>query len=138
VSARPAARGGATLRRYLLFQVPGWLVAAGALAAAVRWWELPAVWALAGFAAWLAKDAVLYPIVRRAYEPDGAAPHGPIGGHGIAETAIDRDEGWVRIGPERWRARAAPGAGPIPAGAPVRVRGLRGHVLEVDGGPDRG
>ena len=132
MSVPPAASGGATRRRYLLFQVPGWLVVGGALAAAMRWWELPAPWALAGFAAWLAKDAVLYPIVRRAYEPDGRAPHGPIGGHGVAETAIDGEEGWVRVGPERWRARTAPGAGPIAAGAAVRVRGLRGHVLEVE------
>jgi membrane protein implicated in regulation of membrane protease activity len=133
MNARPAA-GGATLRRYLLFQVPGWGLAAGALAAAVRWWDLPVPWALAGFAAWLAKDAVLYPIVRRAYEPDGRAPHGPIGEHGVAETAID-GEGWVRVGPERWRARLAPGAAPIPPGAPVRVVRLVGHELEVEPDP---
>lgn len=121
----------ATLRRYLRFQVPGWLLAGGALAAAVRWWELPVPWALAGFAAWLAKDALLYPIVRRAYEPDGFAPHGPIREHGVAETAID-GEGWVRVGPERWRARRAEGAAPIAPGAPVRVVRLRGHELEVE------
>jgi membrane protein implicated in regulation of membrane protease activity len=121
----------AILRRYLLFQVPGWLLAGSALAAAVRWWDLPVPWALAGFAAWLAKDAVLYPIVRRAYEPDGFAPHGPIGEHGVAETAV-AGEGWVRVGPERWRARLAPGAAPIDPGAPVRVVRLRGHELEVE------
>lgn len=130
MSARRAP-SAATLRRYLLFQVPGWLVAAGALAAAVEWWGLPVHWALLGFAAWLAKDALLYPIVHRAYEPDGAAPHGPIGERGVADTAID-GEGWVRVGPERWRARRAADAGPIAAGAPVRVVGLRGHELEVE------
>lgn len=130
MTRRPAA-GGATLRRYLLFQVPGWTLALAAAAAAVRWWELPVAWALAGVAAWLAKDAVLYPIVRRAYEPDGLAPHGPVGEHGVAETPID-GEGRVRVGPERWRARLAPGAAPIPAGAPVRVVRLVGHELEVE------
>jgi len=130
MSARRAP-SAATLRRYLLFQVPGWLVAGTALAAAVRWWDLPLRWALLGFAAWLAKDALLYPIVHRAYEPDGFAPHGPIGERGVADTAV-ADEGWVWIGPERWRARRAPGAGPIAAGAPVRVVRLRGHELEVE------
>jgi len=123
--------GAATLRRYLLFQVPGWIVVGSGLAAAVRWWELAPGWALAAFAAWLAKDAVLYPITRRAYEPDGFAPHGPIGERGVADTAVD-GEGWVHVGPERWRARRAAGAGPIAAGAPVRVVGLRGHELEVE------
>jgi membrane protein implicated in regulation of membrane protease activity len=133
MNARRAA-SAATLRRYLLFQVPGWLVATLALAAAVRWWDLPLRWALLGFAAWLAKDLLLYPIVHRAYEPDGRAPHGPIGEHGVAETAVD-DGGWVRVGPERWRARRAPGAPPIAPGAPVRVVRLRGHELEVE--PER-
>lgn len=129
MTARRASPAG-TLRRYLLLQIPGWAIVTCLLAAAVRWWELPVPWALAGLVAWLAKDAVLYPIVRRAYEPDGFAPHGPIGEHGIAETAVD-DEGWVRVGPERWRARRAPGASPIAPGAPVRVVRLRGHELDV-------
>jgi membrane protein implicated in regulation of membrane protease activity len=124
-------RAAATLRRYLLFQLPGWLVVGVGLALAVRWWGLPLPWALVGFAAWLAKDALLYPIVRRSYEPDGFAPHGPIGERGVAETAVDT-EGWVRVGPERWRARRAPGAGAIAPGAPVRVVRLRGHELEVE------
>lgn len=126
--ARAPAAG--TLRRYLLFQVPGWLVVGIGLALAIRWWDLPLPWALAGLAAWLAKDALLYPIVRRAYEPNGLAPHGPIGERGVADTAID-GEGWVRIGPERWRARRAPGAAPIAPGEAVRVVRLRGHELEV-------
>ncbi|MEB2345049.1 MAG: hypothetical protein OZ948_09920 [Deltaproteobacteria bacterium] len=127
----PRAPAAGTLRRYLLLQAPGWLLAAVILALAMRWWALPLPWALAGMAAWLAKDALLYPVVRRAYEPDGRAPHGPIGESGVADTVID-DEGWVRIGPERWRARRAAGTAPIAAGEPVRVRRLRGHELEVE------
>lgn len=129
MTARRASPAG-TLRRYLLFQIPGWTLVAVGLASAVRWWELPAPWALAGLLAWMVKDVFLYPIVRRAYEPDGTAPHGPIGERGVAETAVE-EEGWVRVGPERWRARRAPGAGPIARGAPVRVVGLRGHELDV-------
>ena len=129
--APPHAPLGPVLRRYLLFQIPGLLLLVGALVAATRWWGLSVEWAFAIVGAWIAKDAVLFPIVRRAYEPDGAAPHGPIGAHGIADTAID-PEGWVHVGPERWRARRAPdAAGPIPAGSAVRVVGLRGHELVV-------
>jgi membrane protein implicated in regulation of membrane protease activity len=134
VTATPASSPlGPTLRRYLLFQVPGWLLVGGTLYALVRLWGLEPSWALGAFALWLAKDAVLFPVLRRAYEPDGHAPHGPIGEAGVAEDALDveRGEGWVRVGPERWRARLAPGASAIAAGAPVRVLGLRGHELVV-------
>lgn len=126
----PEPRRGA-LARYLLFQVPGWCLAAGALAAAVRFLGLSLEWAAAGFALWLLKDAVLYPIVRRAYEPDGIRPHGPLPEHAIAESAIE-DEGWVRAGPERWRARRAPGAPAVAPGATVRVVAVRGLVLLVE------
>lgn len=129
--APPHAPLGPVLRRYLLFQIPGFLLVVTGLFTATRLWGLSTEWALAGALAWIAKDAVLFPIVRRAYEPDGAAPHGPIGAHGIADTAID-PEGWVKVGPERWRARRAHDApGAIPAGSPVRVVALRGHELVV-------
>lgn len=128
------SRGAPTRRvlaRYLLFQIPGWLAVAGGLTAAVRWWDLRPGWALAGFALWLAKDAALFPLLRRAYEPDGLAPHGPVPDEGVADTAID-PEGWVRIGPERWRARRALHAAPIAPGAHVRVLAVRGHELMVE------
>jgi membrane protein implicated in regulation of membrane protease activity len=120
-----------TLARYTLFQIPGWILLGGALALAMRWWELPLAWAAGLFALWVLKDVVLYPLVRRAYEPDGAHPHGPVAEAGVAEAAID-GEGWVRIGPERWRARLARGAAPIEAGTSVRVVAVRGLVLDVE------
>ncbi len=131
-SVPPHAPLGPVLRRYLLFQVPGWVLIGTGVLAVRHWWGLSIGWALVIVGAWIAKDAVLFPIVRRAYEPDGAAPHGPIGAYGVADTAID-PEGWVHVGPERWRARCAPDArNPIPAGSTVRVVALRGHQLIVD------
>lgn len=129
--APPHAPLGPVLRRYLLFQVPGWVMIGAGVFAARQWWGLPLEWALVIAGAWLAKDAVLFPLVRRAYEPDGRAPHGPIGAHGVADTAID-PEGWVHVGPERWRARRASGVvGAIAEGTPILVVELRGHELVV-------
>ena len=117
--------------RYLLFQTPGWLVAAGVLALAVDLFGVAGWLALAAFALFVAKDAVLFPFVRRAYERNDIPPH-PVGETGVAEDAIDGGEGWVRVGRELWRARRATGAAAIPSGERVRVVALRGHVLEVE------
>ena len=126
MSPRPAPRA---LLRYLAFHVPGLLLVAGALAAAVHAWGLSIAVAAAGVGFWLVKDALLYPAVRRAYEPDGsAAPPRPVGEHGVAESEIG-DAGWVRVGPELWRAQAA---SPISAGARVRVLALHGLTLDVE------
>ena len=117
--------------RYLLFQTPGWLVAAGILALSVDLFGVTGWLALAAFALFVAKDAVLFPFVRRAYERNPVPPH-PVGETGVAEDAIDGGEGWVRVGRELWRARRAPGAAAIARGEHVRVVALRGHVLEVE------
>jgi membrane protein implicated in regulation of membrane protease activity len=117
--------------RYLLFQTPGWFVAAGVLALSVDLFGVAGWLALAAFALFVAKDAVLFPFVRRAYERNDVPPH-PVGETGVAEDAIDGGEGWVRVGRELWRARRAPGAAAIPGGERVRVVALHGHLLEVE------
>ena len=129
------ARGAPTSRvllRYLRFHVPGLVLVTGGLAAAVRWWDLPPWLAAAGLALWLAKDALLFPLLRSAYEPDGsAAPTRPLGELGVA---VDGD--WVRVGPELWRARRASGASALRPGARVRVVALHGLEVEVEAAPE--
>jgi membrane protein implicated in regulation of membrane protease activity len=133
----PQPRRRSALPRYLLFQVPGWLVVGGGLWLVARWGHLAPAWAAALFALWLVKDLVLYPALRRAYEPDGDRPGGgPLAAEGVAEDPLGEHEGWVRLGPERWRARRAPGSPPIPRGAPVRVVGVHGMTVRVE--PARG
>ena len=80
--------------------------------------------------AWIAKDVVLYPFVRRAYEP--GAKHGAlelVGREGVARSELSPN-GQVRVGSEIWRAESADGAR-IAEGAPVRVIGASGFVLRV-------
>lgn len=117
--------------RYLLFQTPGWLVAAGVLALSVDLFGVTGWLALAAFVLFVAKDAVLFPFVRRAYEQSDVPPH-PVGETGVAEDAINGSEGWVRVGRELWRARRSPGSAAISRGGRVRVVALLGHVLEVE------
>jgi membrane protein implicated in regulation of membrane protease activity len=123
-----------TLVRYVAFQIPGWLLVGAAAGAAVYWLGVAPWIALTGLGLFVAKDALLFPLLRRSYERDGRT-HGPIGESGIVEDAID-DEGFVRVGAERWRARSAPDSAPIPVGARVRVVGVRGLTLQVEAAPD--
>jgi len=125
--------GMRTLARYLLFQIPGWALMAVLAELAVLWLDVPPRWAWGAFGLWLLKDAAMFPLLRKAYRRDGKS-HGHVGERGIADGAID-PEGWVRIGPERWRARLAPGAGPIAAGAPVQVVAMDGLELRVAAAP---
>ena len=119
-----------TLGRYLLFQLPGFLVAGLVLAGLVRFFELPLVGAAALFGLWVAKDLALYPFMKVAYEPrrkpDGA--EALVGCRGVTQDAVD-PEGYVRIGHELWRARLAEEEPPIGKGASVRV--VQVHDLSV-------
>jgi membrane protein implicated in regulation of membrane protease activity len=130
-----------TFARYLALQIPSWTMAALAAWALHYWLDLSTVWGIAIVLAFLAKDLLLFPFVRRAYEHD---PHEP--GKGLigrdAEVVVDLDgEGWVKLGAERWRARLVDQERPqldddgpatrIPAGTRVRVHGLRRHTLLV-------
>ncbi len=60
-----------TIARYTLFQIPDLILLGLGLAAAVRWWNLPVFAADGLLAAWVAKDVVMYPILRVAYEGGG-------------------------------------------------------------------
>ena len=117
----------------MLLQIPGWILVGGLLALGVRWWGLSQGLALALFAVWLAKDAVLFPFLRVAYEPGGSGGGADalVGARGVASQSLD-PRGYVRVGAELWRAEVADGARPIPRGGGVRVRNVRGLTLEVE------
>ncbi len=125
--------GWATFGRYLLFQLPGWFVAAVVLGLCVRFWGLQQGLAWVLFGLWLVKDFVLYPLVRAAYQVRTARPgEDLVGALGVAREALD-PEGYVRVGPELWRAALAERSAPVPEGAAVRVVDVEGLTLRVTG-----
>lgn len=94
---------GSTLLRYLLWQIPGWLLTGVMLVAIVAvtglsWWIVPAVLVL-----FVARDVALYPAMRAVFRP--ASPTRPIGARGIAVADL-RPTGMVRVQGELWRARS--------------------------------
>lgn len=116
----------------MLFQAVGWGLGALALSALV-YWDVIALW-LAGtlLGLLLAKDLILFPYVRKAYEP--SVPHGGeslLGAVARVDQAL-RPEGWVRLGAERWRARLIAGAHNLETGEYVQVRDIDNLVLIVE------
>jgi len=117
------------LSRYLLAQVPGWaIVAIGAMVASSYGADPRLAWTIA--AAWVVKDVVAYPFVRRAYERSRSATEALIGAVGTVRDAL-APSGWVAIRGEVWRAELAAGGGPLPAGRTVRVEAVEGRTLRV-------
>lgn len=121
-----------TCQRYWLFQLPGIAVVVGLLAAGAHWFSLP-LWAcLLGVGLWIAKDGLLYPFVKTAYE--GGKPSGPEALIGSLGTARERlaPHGIVKIGAELWRAESST---PVETGQTVRVTGTEGMTMLVDSIP---
>lgn len=119
--------------RYLLFQVPGWTAAGVAAWFAPGWLGLPGWAGAVGFAAWVAKDAALFPFVRSAYEDSEPRDHRvEIGARAVATEPLSPG-GFVRVGSELWRAELAQGSPPVGQGATVRVRSVEGMMLIVEG-----
>jgi membrane protein implicated in regulation of membrane protease activity len=123
----------------MLLQVPGWLIGALLLYGAYLQDYISANVALALFGAWVVLEVLLYPVMRIAYEvsdPDPAAAL--LGRVGVVARAVDPPgpggsgaDGYVRLGPELWRARSSPECDSMPPGARVTVRGVEGLVLTV-------
>lgn len=119
------------LGKYVLFQVPGWVLIGAGAAAAHRFLGLDERLALGAFAAWVLKDALLYPFVRHAYDVEQL----PASAGMLERTALAMEriapEGRVRVGPELWRARLAPGEPEVEPGAEVRIVAVEGLTLRV-------
>lgn len=131
--AEPASepRRKGVFRRYLLLQVPGWILVALILAGLHRWAGLPLWAAVAAYAIYVGKDFLLYPFLRRAYEPDPrSGVERLIGQRGVAETDLNPD-GFVRVRGELWGAELEPAGAMARRGEPVVVTAARGMTLRV-------
>ncbi len=93
---------------------------------------LVAAWlAVALWAAWVIKDAALYPLVRGSYEGRrGGGIDELVGREAVARERL-APEGYVRVRGELWRARIEGDDGAVEVGTAVEVTGVRGGVLVV-------
>jgi len=119
------------LMKYSLLQVPMLLLVTVGLFLAYRYIGLPAWVAWTGSVLWLAKDMLLFPLVRRSYDDrDQSNVHSMSGAQGHAVEALD-NSGYVLVRGVLWRAEVAGARRPIHKAERVRVQGARGLVLVV-------
>lgn len=111
--------------RYVLLQATGWILLFLILFCLNSWFALP-WWSWSILFLSVAKDAVLYPIVWRAYDPDPTNVAYRL--KGVSCIAKDRlaPSGYVVIHGELWLAETAPAT-------PDVEKGERATVIEVHG-----
>lgn len=119
------------LIRYTLLQVPGWL-----LLGCLLWWAIQADWIVFSTAAWimglwLIKDAMLYPICKRAFEKGPKSEIEKLIGREAVTIKTLAPEGLVELDGELWSAQALDNA-PIAAGTRIRITGAEGLTLIVE------
>ncbi len=120
-----------TWTRYLLFQVPGWVIAAIILLGLRYWIDLPFWIAVGAFILFVIKDFILYPLLRVAYESrEKIGSDRLVGLQGVARERLD-PRGYVHVRGELWRAETEPADGPILAGSRVKIVAANGMTLIV-------
>jgi membrane-bound ClpP family serine protease len=127
-----AGSRGRTIVRYTLFQIPDLILLGLGLAAAVRWWGFPVLAAYGVVALWIAKDVVMFPILRVAYESSSSGGvEGIRGALGVVTQPL-APSGYVSLGSERWKAELVSGNEPVSVGSAIRVIEVRGLTLIVE------
>lgn len=120
------------LAKYWACQLPATAIVVVVLVFLRQNFALPywAVWS--AVAAWVFKDALLYHLLWRSYDPDypAAGPYRMEGAQGRAVERID-PAGAVMVSGEFWRAELAEGARHIEKGERVRVHRRSGLTLYV-------
>jgi membrane protein implicated in regulation of membrane protease activity len=118
------------LGRYLLWELPSWVIAALVLAWVTDFFGLSA-WMAAGlFALFIVKDLLLFPVMRGVFRPSPHRPQ-PIGACGETVETL-KPSGYVRVNGELWKAESTKRGMVIRAGAEVIVRDARGLTLMVE------
>ena len=118
--------------RYILLNLPGLAAVILILIIVQHWVVLPVwlFWSVIGF--WIVKDAVLFPLVWRAYDWEKTGQFRSM----LGERAIARErlapQGYVQIHGELWRAEKIGDGPPIEIGQTVKIVKMEGLTLFVE------
>lgn len=122
-----------TLLYYWLLQIPGLMVVGLVSAVLVTFEWISVLTAMGIGAAWLIKDAIMYPFVKRAFEPTNPGDSGPAGLVGRIGTTTRElaPAGFIRVRGELWQAEHVESDQSLPADCAVQIVEARGMVLIV-------
>lgn len=118
--------------RYILLNIPAMAAVVLILIIVQHWVVLPLwlFWSVIGF--WIAKDALLFPFVWRAYDwKQTDRSRAMLGARAIARERL-APAGYVRIHGELWRAEKIGDGPPIEAGQRVKIVNVQGLTLFVE------
>ena len=119
------------LLRYALLQLPGLAAVVGVIFLVRHWVVFPDYYAWIAVGLWIAKDVVLFPYVRHAYDWDDPRHiRSMIGRRGQVREKLD-PRGYVQIGGELWQAETKDVSRPIGKGEWVTVVWMDGLLLMV-------
>ena len=108
------------VRRYVWFQVPGFVVVGLVAYSACHYFAWP-MWVVgAALGGHLLKDVLLFPFVKNAYDDASAAPREQMTGAEATARESLSPTGYVYVGGELWKARVEGGES-VPAGARLSV-----------------
>ncbi len=125
-------RISSTLQRYLLFQIPGLLLAAVVVTGAVTYFETRWELGAAAMVLLVVKDLALYPVMRHAFiDQTHVGIETLVGANAIVSKAVAPD-GYVKVRGALWRAEAMSGQGPLEIGERVVIRSFEGLTLQVE------
>jgi len=132
-----STRTAATFGRYLVLQLPGYVLAAAVLSLLVHYEQISQPVAYGLFALWVVAEIAMFPVMRVAYEPGKThtGSEAMIGAVGVADGDLD-PHGYVRVGAERWQAES--GNESIESGSAICVHDVRGLTLVVERWSERG
>jgi membrane protein implicated in regulation of membrane protease activity len=120
------------LIRYALFQIPGLSVLVLILILIRHWVDLPEWFFWGAIAVWLAKDAILFPFVWRAYDRDRFREfRSLVGTEGIVEERL-APFGYVRVHGELWQAEVVEKETTVEKGEIVKIQKIEGLKLLVE------
>jgi membrane protein implicated in regulation of membrane protease activity len=117
--------------RYSLFQIPSAALLATVLVVLHRRLDISPWIGWGIFIFWIAKDAVLFPLVWRSYQGDDGGGCSMEGLSGTARTGLSR-RGKVEVRGEIWHAEIPENHPPVTAGSAIRVVSSRGLTLLVE------
>ena len=125
-----------TFQRYVLFQIPGWVLAVIVLFVLRGWLGLPLWVSFLLFTLYVGKDFALYPFLRVGYQPSPRIGAEQLIGEVATVKTPLAPHGYVRVRGELWRARLAADSAAVEVGARVRVAAARGMILTVSAEPE--